>query len=240
MKKDDRGSPVFLLLALFLVFPPAFRGVSAEEEGRGAQDPGVKLPVFTLGYAVSAGGIEDEEEDLQIPSSLRNTVTLRIREELGKPLLLTSLLKFSQKDYYTQAGDAVTLAWDQDGRFRLSDLLDLGADFSLRWVTRTDLDAGDVPNDVLTVKGGGNAAWKPGKGTVLDCSLQGGFDLASRAAKGRQVWTAGAGFESRLGDFLLHTRYHGTLRFPLGAGSSVDASSLHTGSVSLQWDPNRP
>jgi hypothetical protein len=230
MKKADCGRRFFpLFLSLFPLLHPTFPGVYAEN-----------LPVFTLGYAVSAGSVEDDEEDIQVPSSLRHTVTLRIREELGKPLLLTCLLRYSRKDYYSQAGDTLTVSADQDGRWRLSDLLDLGAGFYARWASRTDLAVGEAANDTLTLKGGGNAVWKPGKGTVLDCSLQGGFDLASRADKGRQVWTAGLGFESRLGDFLLHARYRGEMRFPLAPESAVADSALHSGTVSLQWDPNRP
>lgn len=239
MKKDAFPRPLPLLLALLLASHPACRRAWAEDD-RAASGEAWKLPVCTLGYGVSAGSGEDDEEDIQVPSSLRHTVTLRLREELGRPLLLTCLLKYSRKDYYAQAGDAVTLSVDQDGRLRLSDLLDLGAGLSARWVSRTDLAAGDAPNDVLTLKGNGNAAWKPGRGTSIDGSLQGGFDLASRAAKGRQVWTAGLGFESRLGDFLLRARYRGELRFPLGVESAVEDSGLHTGTFSLQWDPNRP
>jgi hypothetical protein len=198
------------------------------------------LPAFTLKYEITGGTIEDPDpdEDIMIPSSLRNTVSLAIRES-ADPLSLGLLIRYSAKDYLVQAGDYSYLSLDPEARMKLGDAFDLGLSAGMKWAASPELDSSGLSKDYLALEGSVDAGWKPVKGTALDLSVSTEYDLYKAAEKARQIYSAGAGLSSRLGGMLLSVRYRGVFRLPLGSAGSSEASSLNTGSVSIQWDPNR-
>jgi len=63
-----------------------------------------KLPVFTLRYEAAGGESEDPDDETLQPSSLRNTVSLRVKEDVESASFGLTL-RSSMKDYYLQAGD---------------------------------------------------------------------------------------------------------------------------------------
>jgi hypothetical protein len=198
------------------------------------------LPTFSLRYEISGGTIEDPDpdEDIMIPSSLRNTASFTIRED-ADPLSLGLLIRYSSKDYLLQAGDYSYLSLDPEAKLKLSDTVTLGASSSFKWATSPELDSSGLSKDYIALKGGFDATWKPVKGTALDISASAEYDLYDAAVKARQLYLVSTGLSSRLGEVVLNVRYRGTFRMPLFDAVLVEPSALNTAAVSLQWDPNR-
>jgi len=102
------------------------------------------LPVFTLRYEHAGGASEDEEEQVLLPSSTRDTVSLRIREDAG-PAVFGLTLRGSAKDYLLQVGDYTYLEAEQDSAVRLSDALRLGATLGAKNIAYPEPDAHGSP-----------------------------------------------------------------------------------------------
>ena len=195
-----------------------------------------KLPVFTLKYEAAQGSSEDPDDEWLMPSSLRNTVSLRMKEE-ADPAVFGFTMKYSAKEYFQQAGDYTYFALDHDGSVRLSDILRL--EYLLGGKRTAFPGAAGLSKDYLSLKAGSSATLKLAKGTSIDAGLNARSDLADTAARALQVYALSAGFVSRLGEWQLLARYRGEFRLPLGAQSERGTDAYNTGSVSLQWDPNR-
>ena len=84
-----------------------------------------KLPVFTLRYEAAEGESEDPDDETLQPSSLRNTVSLRVKEDVESASFGLTL-RSSMKDYYLQAGDYSYLDLEHDGTFHLGEAWKLG------------------------------------------------------------------------------------------------------------------
>ncbi|HTO23457.1 MAG TPA: hypothetical protein VMQ10_13370 [Spirochaetia bacterium] len=195
------------------------------------------LPVVTVRYEVAGGATEDAEDDTLESSSLRNTVSLRVKEELD-PATLSLGLALSGKDYYLQAGDYSYLKLDHEAVFRVSDAWKVGYTLGAKWTAFPEPDSAGLSKDVLWLSVGTTAAVKLVAGTGLDATLVGRFALPDNAADARQVYAASAGLSARLGDWLIGARYRGEARLPLGGASQWSAGLYNVASVSLQWDPN--
>jgi hypothetical protein len=197
-----------------------------------------KLPVFTLRYEAAEGASEDPDDETLQPSSLRNTVSLRVKEDVESASFGLTL-RGSMKDYYQQAGDYSYLALEQDGTFRLGEEWKLGYLLGLKGKSFPELDSQGLPKDTLSLKAGTSAAFSVVKGTTLEAGTSGRWELADNTQDSLQAYVVTAGFTSRIGEWLLGAHYRGEFRLPLGPSSGVGTSSCNTGSVSVQWDPNR-
>ena len=195
------------------------------------------LPVLTMRYEVAGGSSEDPDEDTLDPSSLRNTVTFRVKEE-ADPATLGLGITMSGKDYYQQAGDYSYLKVDHDASFRVSDPLKLGYTLGVKKMAYPEPDSKGLSNDSLSLDAGATAALRVAPATTFDGSLGGRFGLTDNPADGLQTWTASIGLRTRLGDWLVAARYRGQLRLPLGAASDYGVNLYHVASLQLQWDPN--
>jgi len=195
------------------------------------------LPVVTVRYEVAGGATEDSDDDTLESSSLRNTVSLRVKEA-ADPATLSLGLILSGKDYYLQAGDYSYVKLDHEAVFRVADAWKLGYTLGAKWTAYPEADPDGLSKDVLWLSVGTTAAVKLAPGTGLDAALAGRFGLADNAADARQVYAASAGLSTRLGDWLLGARYRGEARLPLGSASTWSLGLYNTASVSLQWDPN--
>jgi hypothetical protein len=196
-----------------------------------------KLPVVTMRYEAAGGASEDPDEDTFEASSLRNTVSLRVKEE-ADPATFGLGLIMSAKDYYQQSGDYSYLKVEHDGSVRLGKPWKLGYSLGAKWTEYPQLDSFGLPKDVLGLSAGTNAVLRLNRGTSLDAGLAGRFWLTEDPADALQAYAASAGISARLGDWLLGVRYRGEMRLPLGGASAAGLDMYHTGSVSLQWDPN--
>jgi opacity protein-like surface antigen len=196
-----------------------------------------KLPVVTMRYEAAGGGSEDAEDDSFEPSSLRNTVTLRVKEE-ADPAAFGLGLTMSAKDYYQQSGDYSYLKVEHDASVRLGKPWKLGYVLGAKWMEYPQLGSNGLPKDALTLSAATSAVVRLGRGTSLETGVAGRFALTEDPADALQAYMASAGFSTRLGDWLLAARYRGELRIPLGGASDRGLDMYHTGSVSLQWDPN--
>jgi hypothetical protein len=195
------------------------------------------LPIFTVRYEVAGGSSEDPEDDSFDPSSLRNTVSFRMKEE-ADPATLGLGLTVSGKDYYQQSGDYSYVKVEHDASFRVSDPLKLGYTLGVKKTACPELDSHGLSNDSLSLNAGATAAVRVASGTTLEGGMGGRFALTDNPADGLQAWTASVGLSTRIGDWLVAARYRGQMRLPLGAASSSSLDLYHTASVSLQWDPN--
>jgi hypothetical protein len=197
-----------------------------------------KLPVFTLRYEAAGGESEDPDDETLQPSSLRNTVSLRVKEDVESASFGLTL-RSSMKDYYLQAGDYSYLDLEHDGTFHLGEAWKLGYLMGMKGKSFPELDWQGLPKDTLALKAGMNAAFTVVKGTTLEAGTAGRWELADNAQDSLQAYVLTAGFSTRLGEWLLGARYRGEYRLPLGSSSGVGSSTYNMGSVSLQWDPNR-
>jgi hypothetical protein len=190
------------------------------------------LPIFTMRYEVAGGGAEDPDDDTFEASSLRNTVSLRVKEE-ADPAAFGLGFTVSAKDYYQQSGDYSYFKMDHDASLRVSDSWKLGYALGAKWLQYPQLDSDGVSRDSLALNAGATAAVKLAKGTSLETGLSGRFSMTENPENALQAYIASAGFSTRLGEWLFAARYRGEFRFPV---SGLD--TYHTGSVSVQWDPN--
>ena len=197
-----------------------------------------KLPVFTLKYEVAGGASEDPDDETLLPTAVRNTASLRIREE-ADPAVFGLTLRTSAKDFLQQSGDYAYLEAEHDGAFRVPDIGKFGYTFGMKETGYAPAGSDVISNDSLALKAGGTALLWLAKGTSLEAGLAGRFVLAEDPADALQAYAVRAGFASRLGDWLLGLRYRGEFRFPLGLAATTGDHVYNTGSVSVQWDPNR-
>jgi hypothetical protein len=195
------------------------------------------LPVFTVRYEVAGGSTEDPDEDTLEASSLRNTVSFRLKEESDPATLAVGLI-LSGKDYYLQAGDYSYIKVEHDAAFRLGDPWKLGYTLGAKWMTYPEPDSMGMSRDALWLSAGATAAVKLAAGTGLEASLTGRFALTDDPADARQAYAASAALSTRIGDWLVGARYRGEARVPLGGASMQSPDLYHTASLSLQWDPN--
>ncbi len=192
----------------------------------------------TLRVESAAGTAEDPDEETLLPSSVRNTVSLRMREE-ADPAVFGLTLRGSWKDYFQQAGDYSYVEVEQDGSLRLADSVKLGYTVSAKDMAYPELDSQGLPKDALALKAGATAAFTVVKGTTLEAGLSGRWELAVNGARSQQAYVVSASLNSRIGEWLFGARYRGELRLPMGSESGVTSSMYHIGGISLEWDPNR-
>jgi len=195
------------------------------------------LPVVTVRYEVAGGATEDPDDDTLESSSLRNTVSLRVKEEVD-PATLSLGLVLSGKDYYQQAGDYSYVKLDHEAMFRIADPWKLGYTLGAKWMAYPGMDSDGLSRDLLWLSAGASTAVKLAPGTGLDAGLAGRFALTDNAADARQVYAASAGLSTHVGDWLFAARYRGEARLPLGGASRWSPSLYNTASMSVQWDPN--
>jgi hypothetical protein len=199
-----------------------------------------KLPVITVKYDIARSTVSDTDadEELLIPASLGNIVSLHVKES-GDPVDLGLTLKYSAKDYLLQIGDYSYFTLDQETKIKVSDSLDLGFTMGGKWLSAPEPYLSGIPKDYFSMKARAEAALDLFKGSTLDMSLAAQYDLNNAEAKRRQLYTTTAGLSYRLGEMLMSVKYRGEFRFPLGGMSIVETRALNEGSLSLQWDLNR-
>jgi hypothetical protein len=195
------------------------------------------LPVFTMRYEVAGGGVEDPDDDTIEPSSIRHTVSLRVKEE-ADPAAFGLGFIMAAKDYYQQAGDYSYFKVEHDASVHVGDPWKLGYTIGLKRMQYPETDSEGFSKDALSMNAAATAAVRLWKGASLEAGLGGRFSVTENPANALQAYTAAAGFSTRLGDWLLAMRYHGQFRLPLGAEADANLDTYHTASVSLQWDPN--
>ncbi len=195
-----------------------------------------QLPVVTLKGEASGGSAElDAEEEDLAPSSRRATITLTIRES-ADPLDLAWTIRWSAKDWLAQAGDYGYLDAVQETRFAVSERLKLSCEAGVK---RMEYPEGGIPSidwSAIRTKLGADLAVL--QGTSVEAGIEGRWEIHDDPTESRQRWTGSAAFTSRFGGWQLDARWRGEFRLPLGGAAGVEASTLHTGSVSLRWDPN--
>ena len=196
------------------------------------------LPVVTLKYEAAEGASEDPDDETLEPSSLRNTVSMRVKEDVESASFGLSL-RGSAKDYYLQAGDYSYLDLEQDGTFHVGEAWKLGYLLGVKGMSFPELDSKGFPKDTTALRGAATAAFTVVKGTTLEAGTAGRWEFADNTQDSLQAYVFTAGFSSRMGEWLLGAHYRGEFRLPLGPSSGVWSSAYHVGSFSLQWDPNR-
>lgn len=196
-----------------------------------------ELPVVTLRGEVAEGAAESDVEAGELEtSSERATVTLTIRES-ADPLDLAWVFRWSAKDWLTQAGDYAYLEAVQEARLDATDRLRLTAAAGVKRMRHPD--GGDPPTDWTALQAKLGTDLEVVRGVTLEMGLDGRWEIHDDAAESRQRWTGSAALATGFGGWRLEARWRGEWRLPLGEATEVEASALHTGSVSLRWDPNR-
>ncbi len=196
-----------------------------------------ELPVVTLKGEVAEGAVEsDAEAGVLEPSSTRVSVTLTVRES-ADPLDLAWVVRWSGKEWPSQSGDYAYLEAVQEARLDATDGLRLTAGAGVKRMRHPE--AGDPPTDWTALQATLGADLEVVRGVSLELGLDGRWEVHDDATESRQRWTGSAALATRLGGWQLEARWRSEFRQPLGGATGVEASALHTGSVSLRWDPNR-
>ena len=196
-----------------------------------------ELPVLTMKYEMAHGTREDPEEELLMPSSLRNTVSLRIKEA-ADPAVFELTVRYSLKDYYMATGDYGYLEIEHEQVYKVSDLLKLGFTLGGKKVDFPEFDAEGLPRDYLSLKGGTSATVQLAKGTSLEGGLSMRYDLAENSGRAFQAYVVSTGLATRLDNWQVSARYRGEFRLPLDDASGVARFAYNTCSLTVQWDPN--
>jgi len=196
-----------------------------------------ELPVMTLRYEVAQGSREDPDEELMMPSSLRNTVSLRIKEA-ADPAVFELTLRCSLKDYYLAAGDFSYLELEHEQTWRTNDWLKVGFTLGGKKVAFPEFDENGLPKSYWSLKAGTNAVASIVPGTNLEGGFAARCDLAENDGRTFQVYVASAALTTRLDSWMLSARYRGEFRLPLGESSATARLSYNTCSLTMQWDPN--
>jgi hypothetical protein len=197
-----------------------------------------ELPVFTLRYELAHGIREDPEEELLLPSSLRNTVSLRIKEE-ADPAVFNLTVRYSIKDYYMAAGDYGYFEVEHEQAWRVNDPLKLGFLLGMKKVDFPEVGADGWVKSYISFKAGPTAALTFAGGTRLDAGLSARYDLAENDNRSFQAYIVSTGVSSRLSGWLLAVRYRGEFRLPFDQASSVGQLAYNTCSFTITWDPSR-
>ncbi len=190
------------------------------------------LPIFTMRYEVAGGETEDPDDDSIEPSSLRHTATFRVKEE-ADPAAFGLGFTMSAKDYYQQSGDYSYFKVEHDASVRVGDPWKLGYALGLKWMEYPEPDSHGLSKDALSLNAGGTAVLRLAHGMSLEGGVGAKFSLTENPADALRTYTTSAGLSTRLGDWLFAARYRGEFRFPVAG-----LDTYHTGSVSMQWDPN--
>ncbi len=196
-----------------------------------------ELPVWTMRYELAQGSREDPDEELMFPSSIRNTVSLRMKE-VADPAVFNLTMRYSLKDYYLNAGDYSYLEIEHEQSWRLADSLKLGFTLGGKNVDFPEPGETGLQKSYLSLKGGSNVIVELLKGTNLEGGLSTRYDLARDPAREFQAYVASMALSTRLDDWHVSARYRGEFRLPLGEASAIARSAYNTCSLSLQWDPN--
>jgi hypothetical protein len=233
-----RVSFTAVLLPLLLLLPP--RLCPAQE---------MKLPVFTLRYEGGVGSEEvdpgegigegNNEGELE-PSSRRHLASLRIKEQWSGALTTNLYTAVSRKEYLLEAGSYLYFYLNPDVSWKVSDRLTWSAALRSKWVWYDEPDSDGRPKDLTTLLARTELSVRLPGDLKLTPSLQSVLDLYRNEEKVRQLYAAGIGLESRLGEgWRVSGRCRGILSLPLGQPSTVAEKLNYELGLSAAWDPNR-
>ncbi len=197
-----------------------------------------ELPVFTLRYELAHGVREDPEEETLLPSSLRNTASLRIKE-VADPAVFDLTVRYSLKNYFLATGDYSYLELEHEQSWRVSDALKLGFLVGAKKVDFPDPDAEGWVKDYLSFKVGPTASLEIAEGTKLDGTVSARYDMAENQARSFQAYVLSTGLTTRMDGWQVAARYRGEFRLPFDQASAVGRLGYNTCSLNLQWDPSK-
>lgn len=228
-----RVSLAFALLSLLLL--PPFSCPAQE----------MKLPVFTLRYESAVGSVEaepeegEEEGELE-PSSRRHLASLRIKEQWSGALTTNLYTAVSRKESLLEPGSYLYFYLNPDVSWKVSDRLTWSAALRSKWIWYDEPDSDGRPKDLTTLLARTELSFRLPGDLKLTPSLQSVLDLYRNEEKVRQLYTAGIGLETRLGEeWRVNGRCRGILSLPLGQPSTVAEKLNYELGVSASWDPNR-
>lgn len=205
-----------------------------------AQAQGTRLPVFYLRYTGGVGFEELDDDDVGLePSSVRHSVSLRIKEQFSRLLTGNLTLFYSTKDYAGSTADYSYFYLKPDLSVELSDRLTLDGQVRSKWVSYDEPALSPDSRDYLQVTGGIATTYEPVRGTRITASANSGFDLCDDEARSEQSYGMGLRVVSRLRNVTFGGSYRGTLYVPLGSASEQTTDLSSEFGVNLTWDPNK-
>ncbi len=194
-------------------------------------------PEITTKYEIQQGSDEDEIEDYLLPSSMRNSISVRLKEHFSNKLWNAVLLKYSIKDYYNKTGDYSYFNLNNELSWKISSSFKMGVNFLSRWVYFADPDTNGQPKNYVTIGGKLLGLYKILPGLAFNTWMKANYNLYKDVEKSREEYTVSIGLKSKWNKLSWNTKYRGVLREPLGKLSAQDSSFLNYGSVTATWKP---
>lgn len=203
----------------------------------------IDLPVFYLKYDGGVGSqkIEQEqgEDEEQIePSSYRNTINLRVKEQFSPIVTANLYTAFSRKEYLFDKGSYFYVYLNPDLAWQLTEAIKFYGGFRSKWTFYDELDSKGLSKNVNALLAKANLTFKLIDGLKLTPSFQTVFDLYENTAKLKQTYTFGINIDTKLDHIALGAKYTGILQYPLGDQSTVAYLFNNQFRINLTWDPN--
>jgi hypothetical protein len=197
----------------------------------------IKWPVFYLRYYGGTGSEESEDGELS-SSSRRNSVSLRVKEELSRTAVANLWLFYSRKIYLAQSGSYAYFYAKPALNLDITDRLSFDTSLRTKWTAFDELDADGLPKDYMSLSSSVSSSFKPVRSTRLESSLQGSFDWYDNPVKSRQAYTFLFRITTVLNKCTLGSYYRGIARFPFGNLSNELRRFTGEFGANFSWDPN--
>jgi hypothetical protein len=197
----------------------------------------IKWPVFYLRYYGGTGSEESEDGELS-SSSRRNSVSLRVKEELSRTAVANLWLFYSRKIYLAQSGSYAYFYAKPALNLDITDRLSFDTSLRTKWTAFDELDADGLPKDYMSLSSSVSSSFKPVRSTRLESSLQGSFDWYNNPVKSRQAYTFLFRITTVLNKCTLGSYYRGIARFPFGNLSNELRRFTGEFGANFSWDPN--
>jgi hypothetical protein len=197
----------------------------------------IKWPVFYLRYYGGTGSEESEDGELS-SSSRRNSVSLRVKEELSRTAVANLWLFYSRKIYLAQSGSYAYFYAKPALNVDITDRFSFDTSLRTKWTAFDELDADGLPKDYMSLSSSVSSSFKPVRSTRLESSLQGSFDWYDNPVKSRQAYTFLFRITTVLNKCTLGSYYRGIARFPFGNLSNELRRFTGEFGANFSWDPN--
>jgi hypothetical protein len=199
-----------------------------------------KLPVFFLKYDYGLATEEEEDEEDLEQTSNKHRVSLRIKEQFTRRLVMNLSFIFYLKDYTEQTtSDYHYFILNPDLSVKFTEKLKWYMAFKTKWVLYDEPDTQGLSKDYNSFSFKTDLTYRPITQLSFIPSFQGIYDVYENKDKSKQTYDFGLSILSKIKSFIFGAKYKGIIRLDLGGESTVTTRFNNEFGVSLTFDPNK-